>query len=201
MSGELGSDISYFQSLNAAAYPNPFIFIRATFGTYMVDPKFQNFRAQARAKPIPFRAFYHFLTADVDPVTQFNYFAAQVGDIQPGENVIIDDEDYPSTGGLPSRGSVNSFAQLCKNKWGIWPIHYSVLSVGTVLNCPQTDASYGSVNPGGDFWQYTDGAINYTSMPASAGGIGSCDMNRCNGNLADYFLKATPEIKWVSAGG
>lgn len=187
MSGEVGADISYFQNFNAAQYGYPFIFIRATFGVSMIDPQFVNFRNQARAKGIPNRAYYHFLVANVAAQTQFNFFANVVGNLQPGENVMIDDEAYGPTGGLPSVAMVQQFSQLCFNRWGIWPIHYSL--AGRVFSPdPQTNASYSGANPGGDFWQYSDGTYNYTSLPKSAGGIGNCDMNRCNGTLANYFI-------------
>lgn len=188
VAGEVGADISYFQSFNAAAYSYPFIFIRATFGVTMIDPAFAGFRAQARAKGIPNRAYYHFLVANASAQAQFNLFAGQVGDLTPGENVMIDDEAYGPTGGLPSRAMVQQFAQFCHDRWGIWPIHYSLASVGRIDGCPQTNASYSSWNPGGDFWQYSDGVYNYTGLPRSAGGIGNCDMNLCNGTLANCFL-------------
>lgn len=201
MAGEVGADISYFQNFNASQYGYQFIFIRATFGVSMIDPQFVNFRNQARSKGISFRAYYHFLVANVDAQTQFNFFANVVGSLQPGENVMIDDEAYSPTGGLPSAAMVQQFSQLCFNHWGIWPIHYSL--AGRLFQPdPQTNASYSSANPGGDFWQYSDGTYNYTSLPKSAGGIGNCDMNRCNGTLSSYFIGgAAPVQKTPSMGG
>lgn len=199
MAGEVGADISYFQTFNAGGYGYPFIFIRATFGVSLIDPQFANFRSQARNRGIGKRGYYHFLVANVDAQTQFNFFASVVGDLTADENAMVDDESYGPTGGLPSIALATSFAQLCKNRWGIWPIHYS-LAGRTIPNCPQTTAAYGSNNPGSDFWQYTDGVYNYTSMPSSAGGIGSCDMNRCNGTLAGYFLGSGGSVRWVGSG-
>lgn len=192
MAGEIGADISYFQNFNASQYNRPFIFIRASFGTSLKDPKFDNYWAQARAKPVPYRAAYHFLVANVSAQAQFNFFESIVGNLMAGENVMIDDEAYSGTGGLPSRSLVQQFAQLCFNRWGIWPIHYSLASSGRVGSCPQTDASYSATNPGSDLWQYTDGTYNYTGYPSSSPGIGNCDHNVCNGTLANYFLGGAP---------
>lgn len=188
MAGEELADISYYQAFNAAQYNLPAIFIRASFGVSLRDPKFASYWAAAKARGIK-RAAYHFLVANVSADEQFAFFKSimdSVGGVGVDENLMIDDESYAATGGLPSRANVQRFAQLCQAYAGIWPIHYSLTSVGRVLTCAQTDAVYGNTNPGSDFWQHTDGAVG--AQPRSAAGIGACDMNRCNGTLASYFL-------------
>lgn len=85
-------DTSHYNAVDFDALPKLALYItKATQGTSRVDPKFVDYRDEARRVGIPKRVWYHFVTGD-DAETQARFFAATIGALQPGEGVMLDVE-------------------------------------------------------------------------------------------------------------
>lgn len=195
VSGILGPDVSEFQAgvnWQTVGANRIFAFTRATFGTSIIDPTFASYQAGMR-QFVQYRAFYHFLVANIPVAAQASLFCKVVGSLQPGETVMLDWEDYGPTGGLPSATMASTFCSVVERTLGLAQTAMLVYSSASTpaIGRPRIIASYGAApSVAWDFWQYTDGTVNaVTGEPVP--GIGKCDQNVFAGSeaqLANYFL-------------
>ena len=145
-----------------------FVFIKATEGKSMVDPRFSENWQQAKEKGI-IRGAYHFFLPSVSAEDQANHFLAQVdlktGDLPP----VLDVEETSGQSSEVIRKGVSKWVNIVEQKTGITPILYTSPSFygdnlkGIQLDCPIWIAHYNPVNPRlpkgvkkWDFWQYSD---------------------------------------------
>lgn len=168
---------------------------KATQGTVLVDPEFDERRQRALSVDLLWGA-YHFGEGE-DGIQQAEHFLS-VSDPQPGQIMVLDFEPNP-TGPTMTRDQAEAFVGRIQEVTERIPVLYSGQSFlqdlmadlsaeDSILSaCPLWIARYGPNLPVlppmfEDFalWQYTDGAAGL--QPHSVPGVGRCDRNKFNGD-------------------
>jgi lysozyme len=167
---------------------------KATQGTSIIDPKYHERKPAALAAGLWWGA-YHFGIGG-DGTAQAKYFLSVVS---PGPNdlLVLDLENDPS-GASMTLAEAEAFVQYVQAETGRWPGLYGGSYVREILgNNKETPlascwfwlSEYGStphVPPAWEtwtMWQYTDGTVG--PEPHSVAGIGNCDRDMFNGEMAD----------------
>jgi GH25 family lysozyme M1 (1,4-beta-N-acetylmuramidase) len=166
---------------------------KATQGVGYTDPTYQTRRADAARADLLWGA-YHFGTGS-DGVQQADYFLKTVQP-QPTDLLVLDFEAN-AQGPSMTLEEARAFVTHIHDKLGRWPGLYSghyvkeLLGTGTdpvLANCWFWLSQYGptAVVPPNwrnwTLWQYTDGAVG--PEPYSVEGIGRCDRDKFNGDIA-----------------
>ncbi|MCP4654719.1 MAG: hypothetical protein GY856_04780 [bacterium] len=170
---------------------------KATQGTGYVDPTYASRRQQALDAGL-FWGAYHFGDGR-DAETQAAHF---LDTVRPtAQDLLVLDFEANSGGPSMTLDGARSFVSSVHAAVGRWPGLYSgkdikeALGDGTdpvLANCWFWLAQYGStaVVPANwstwTMWQYTDG--NVGPEPHSVAGIGACDRDKFNGDLAALEL-------------
>lgn len=166
---------------------------KASQGTDGRDPMYAINRKKATAAGLLWGA-YHFATG-ADALQQASNFLSAIGD-RTGVLMVLDFEPN-TTGPTMSLDQARKFVTYIKAQTGVWPGLYSGNLIKQTLgnkpdnilnNCWFWLAQYGPhadvpANwPTWTMWQYTDGAVG--EQPHQVNGIGHCDRDRFNGDLA-----------------
>lgn len=166
---------------------------KATQGLTYTDPTYADRKKQAIETGLMWGA-YHFGTGG-DAITQANHFLDVV---QPGPNdLLVLDFEENRQGSTMTLKEAEDFVSYIHEKTGHWPGFYSGKDIKEALgnrtdtlltNCWFWLAQYGpraKVPPAWEtwtMWQYTDG--NFGPEPHEVNGIGKCDRDKFNGDLA-----------------
>jgi lysozyme len=166
---------------------------KATQGLTYTDPTYGDRKKQALGTGLMWGA-YHFGTGG-DPIGQANHFLETV---QPGEKDLLVLDFEKNTGGTTmALKEAEDFVSYIHEKTGRWPGFYSGGDIKKALgnradtilaNCWFWLAQYGpqaevpTAWKTWTMWQYTDGNIG--PEPHSVNGIGNCDRDKFNGNMA-----------------
>lgn len=142
------------------------VILKATQGTYRVDPQFSDFVMRARSKGLLVGA-YHFMTGE-DADEQLDHFLATVEDHRP-MLLCLDYEHNPNAGGQPTPEILAAMCRgMLKRLWRHPVLYGSDKSwLGEVLadpdadpifkNCRKWIARYSAKRPDTpcDIWQFT----------------------------------------------
>lgn len=167
---------------------------KATEGVSFKDKKYSNRKAKWLEMGNLWGS-YHFATRG-SGVEQADFFLSVV---RPSENeLLVLDYERSRGSGLMTISEAEKFVKRIKDETGRWPGLYSGNDIkeqlrnntDTILkNCWLWIAQYGSkptrIPPAWEtwtMWQYTDGSVG--PKPHSVSGIGSCDRDKFNGDLA-----------------
>lgn len=190
-----GIDISHYQNEKGAinfgavkASKKEFCFVKCTEGLTYTDPFYEKNKAGARASGMVFGS-YHFARG-YDAIKEADFFLSKVGEILPGEILILDFE-------INIGDTVNwckKFLDRVTEKAGFRPMLYTNEARVTNFNWkPVVDANYGlwvakyasSVvyvadylqrKPSSGVWPFW--AIwQYSSKASVPGIVGNCDIN------------------------
>jgi lysozyme len=170
---------------------------KATEGVSFVDPLYATNRAAATASGFWWGA-YHFGTGG-DGVAQAEFF---LNAVQPGQNhvLVLDFEanGQRSSMSLAEAAAFVTHIQKTTGRWpGLYGGHYLKGLLGNrrdpvLANCWLWLSQYGPtpVVPSNwetwTLWQYTDGRLG--PPPHEVAGLGPCDRDRFNGDLAGLKL-------------
>ena len=121
-----GVDVSKYQShselvaaINAGAQ---FVIVKATEGTYLVDPMHDSHVATARAMHVPLVGHYHFARHVAQAQAEVEYFLSHAN-VQPGDLVALDEE--AQDGDWPQRlDYVLAFLSYLHQHLGVMPDLY-----------------------------------------------------------------------------
>lgn len=152
--------------------PVKFIFIKATEGASMRDPKFKEYWSEAGARDIQ-RGAYHFFRSSKDGRTQARNFIAAVGEIRHSDLPPALDIETIHRG--CTRKTLNDRAlewlKVVEQHYGRKPVVYTsdsfaknILSDEITENYPVWIAHYGVESPDfedWEYWQFTDRALVY----------------------------------------
>ena len=190
-------DLSHFQTapdfkaVKAAGIVG--VIHKATEGTNYVDPLYFTHRSQAQAAGLWWGA-YHFATGD-NAVAQADYFLSIVKP-SPQDLLVLDFEQNTQGASMTLAGA-EQFVSEVEQALGRWPGFYSGSYIkqllganrsATLANCWFWLSEYGPVAhvppnwPTWTLWQYTDG--NFGPPPHSVPGVGNCDRDQFNGDMA-----------------
>lgn len=137
-----GADISHYQNdagpLNWTALRDagPWFACKATEGVSGVDPYFKFNRQQSRALKFTHRIWYHWLRPDSSPTLQARHFMDVVGELQPGEGIMLDVEQPGVTAAM--------VLEWCAEVWRLWAVFRRPVIIYT-----------GAYVAGGTIWQST----------------------------------------------
>lgn len=191
-----GIDISHHQNdagavdlkkVKAAGYQ--FAFVKCSEGLYYKDPFYTRNKEAARAAGMLFGA-YHFAQSINDPVKEADHFLACVGDLNPGEIVILDWEvDFRDPAGWcmawlkrveeklgfkpmlytgESRVKSIDWKKVVAANYGLWVAKYA----SQLVYIPE----YLQRKPVSDEWPFW--AIwQFSSRAKVPGIVGNCDVN------------------------
>jgi lysozyme len=161
------------------------VILKATQGTYRVDPKFTEYVTRARSKGLEVGA-YHFMTGE-DAKAQLEFFLATVEPYRRSARMVLclDYEHNPNAGGQPTPAILAAMVQGMVKRLGRHPVLYgSDAAINALLKkrgtssfvrtCRRWIARYNDdppVTDRVDIWQYTqEGQIK--------GVKGNVDLNR-----------------------
>lgn len=190
----VGIDISQyqgdvnFQEVKAAG--NTFVFIKATQGITLVDPKYAANMEGARAAGLVVGA-YHFYMTDDDPTLQFGNFSKAVqlkaGDLPP----VVDIEALSKNSRPNIDSDLQTFLDELEKQYGVKPILYSGEKFSNEYltefgDYPLWIAEYGPKEPdlptgwsSWTFWQWSQaGTVDGVS--------GDVDMDRFHGDESQF---------------
>lgn len=153
-------------------YPVKFVFIKASEGAGMKDPKFKTYWEEAGKRDIQ-RGAYHFFRSSKDGTVQANNFISAVGELRHSDLPPVLDIETMHRG--CSRKALNDRAlqwlEAVGSHYGCTPVVYTsddfaknVLSDEIKENYPIWIARYGTREPayeGWRYWQFTDKAFVY----------------------------------------
>lgn len=153
-------------------YPVKFVFIKATEGISMKDPKFREYWNEAGKRDIQ-RGAYHFFRSSKDGEAQARNFIATVGELRHVDMPPVLDIETIHRG--CSRKTLNERAlkwlRTIEKHYGCKPIVYTsdsfasdILAESITAEYPVWIAHYGVDSPdyqGWDYWQFTDCAYVY----------------------------------------
>lgn len=183
--------VSSFATVKAAGIVG--VIHKATQGTSIHDPIYQSRRSAALAAGLWWGA-YHFAEGG-DGVAQANFFLSTVNPT-PTDLLVLDFEQNPS-GASMTLAEAEQFVtrvQSATNRWpGLYGGAYLKQLLGnnqnpTLANCWFWLSEYGPTAhvptnwPTWTMWQYTDGTVG--PPPHSVNGIGNCDRDQFNGDIA-----------------
>lgn len=183
--------VSSFATVKAAGIVG--VIHKATQGTSIHDQQYQNRRSAALAAGLWWGA-YHFAEGG-DGVAQANFFLSMVNPT-PTDLLVLDFEQNPG-GASMTLAEAEQFVTRVQSVTGRWPGLYggSYLKqlLGnnhnpTLANCWFWLSEYGPTArvPANwktwTMWQYTDGTVG--PPPHSVNGIGNCDRDQFNGDIA-----------------
>ena len=168
---------------------------KATQGFRYVDPKYESRRTKALDAGLMWGA-YHFGVGG-DGIAQAQHFLEVVKpDLNLRDLLVLDFEANPS-GSSMSLEEAEEFVEYVQHITGRWPGlyagHYLKEILGnqtdtSLANCWLWFARYGpppkvpAAWTTWTMWQYTDGAVG--DEPHAVAGIGHCDRDKFNGDLA-----------------
>lgn len=128
-----GVDVSHWNQVTSwskvRAAGNEFCFIKATEGTSYLDPTFKVRKDQVRNAGM-LLGVYHFAKA-TNPIAEADWFVSQVGELQPGEIVVLDYETYSLTD--PASWCL-LWIQRVEQKLGFKPLLYTYHGLLTTYN-------------------------------------------------------------------
>lgn len=156
-------------------YPVKFVFIKATEGVSMRDPKFKTYWAEAGERDIQ-RGAYHFFRTSRDGAVQARHFIATVGQLRHDDLPPVLDLETIHRGctyKLLNERALQWLKEVGKH-YGRKPIVYTPDSFARDILCDEIKdnytiwiAHYGVDSPihkGWTYWQFTDRALVY-GMP------------------------------------
>ena len=156
-------------------YPVKFVFIKATEGVSMRDPKFKSYWEEAGRRDIQ-RGAYHFFRTSRDGAAQARNFIAAVGQLRHGDLPPVLDLETIHRGctyKLLNERALQWLKEVEKH-YGRKPIVYTPDSFARDILCDEIKdnytiwiAHYGVDSPihgGWTYWQFTDRALIY-GMP------------------------------------
>lgn len=171
---------------------------KATQGLAYVDPTFTAHRQQMAAQGFTHRLYYGWLSANVDPVAQANFYLATIGALTKGAGCMIDAEEggitaagviawcetveavtrrpvAVYTGAYTAGGTIWQNTQIRTSPFGPRPMHLAAYTTEAKAKALPGVAAYPW-----SAWQYSsDGPV--------PGVVGRCDMNRVD-VVAHYDL-------------
>ncbi len=166
---------------------------KATQGTHFTDARYTERRPLAAAAGLMWGAYHFGVAGDVEQ--QVDHFLAVVKP-QPGDLLVLDFEEN-TAGDSMTLAEAEAFVTRLHDKTGRWPGLYGGQHLKQLLGAQRSTplascwlwlAQYsGTVHlPAAwsrwTMWQYTDGAAG--PEPHIVDGIGACDRDRFNGDLA-----------------
>lgn len=185
-----GLDVSSYQSVidwsQVKASGIDFAYIKATEGTGLVDPRFHENWAAAKAAGL-LRGAYHFFHPSADPVAQAELFKSTVGGFLPGDlPPMLDWEQHEGTPEMEVQNGLVFIQAL-----GISPLLYSYESYFPELGSPQVLAQYplwlANLNPNprvpAPWTKYT--FLQYSDTGSVPGIPDAVDLDLFNGSLAE----------------
>lgn len=133
----LGMDISHFQ--NEIKWKSikedgiNFVYIKATEGADIIDPKFDTNRTEAKNQCI-YRGAYHFYDTGSDPIKQAENFITTIGQLESGDlPPVLDLEEMGITTPITKKNyqkNILQWLQLVEKELQIIPILYTNLNFG-----------------------------------------------------------------------
>jgi lysozyme len=188
-------DLSHWQSISSFAAMKESgvetVILKATQGSYYIDPTFVMRVAAFQAQGIEVRA-YHFMDA-TDPGGQMRHFLAVAGGLK---KLALDVEKNGVSGGTPTVMQAAQAVSELHALSGILPAIYigrygpdgrgTGLPNAVLSRCPLWLPEYGGnpVVPAGwegsgyALWQYTDGVHGVVGDPVAGVVGGRCDLSR-----------------------
>jgi GH25 family lysozyme M1 (1,4-beta-N-acetylmuramidase) len=202
-----GADLSHWNTvtdwnaIKKAGYQ--FCFIKCSQGTSFLDPTYKDRKSKIRGAGMLLGA-YHFANLN-DPKEEADWFLKNVGDLQPGEIVILDYETYQNTD--PASWCL-TWLQRVEEKLGWKPLLYTYHGLLTKYNWKKvSDSNYGlwaaryglqeqepneNYAPATGSWEFY--AIwQYTSRGSVPGVVGYTDLNTTKMSLATLKKYGAPE--------
>lgn len=192
-----GIDVSYWQGPDidwdrVATTDNKYVFIRASYGTTLVDKYFaRNWKEAERVGLL--RGAYHFFLPGRDPIVQADLFLKTMGPLKPGDlPPVLDVEDADGVGPAAFATAIRKWVNRVREVTGVMPIIYTryyfwreqLADSDEWADAPLWTAHYTKECPlspdpwsSWDFWQYSD-------TGRTAGISGNVDQNIFNGSLA-----------------
>lgn len=145
------------------------VILKATQGTYRIDPMFEEYAQRAQSVGLQIGA-YHFMTGE-DATKQLDWFLAAVEEFRPLV-LCLDYEGNPNPGGDPTPSVLSSMVRGMVKRLSRHPVLYGSdgAMLGPLLRDPKSDplfkkcrrwiARYGPKPPKTpcDIWQFTDKA-------------------------------------------
>ncbi|GMV30950.1 MAG: hypothetical protein AMXMBFR59_30750 [Rhodanobacteraceae bacterium] len=166
---------------------------KATQGAGYVDPTYAARQAQARTAGLRWGA-YHFGDGS-DPQTQADHFLATAN--PAAGDLLVLDVEQDTQGTSMTLAQAEAFVQAVFQRAGRWPGVYGGSYLRQLLGSSTTSvlgkcwlwvSEYASqpviapLWPQWTLWQYTDGSAG--PNPHSVAGVGNCDRDMYNGDLA-----------------
>jgi lysozyme len=168
---------------------------KATAGTNQQDNMYPVNREKALAAGLLWGA-YHWGVGDADPADQVKYFLDYA---QPDAQTLLALDYEPNVTRTHRLGpdmtpdQATEFVTRINDTQGAFPVLYTGMAMAARIpalpQCPLWWARYANAPigvppawPSWTLWQYTDGAVG--PLPHSVNGIGNCDRDQFNGDLA-----------------
>ena len=190
-------DLSHFQDVTSWADVKADgiegVINKCTQGTGFVDPTYSERQSAAKAAGLLWGA-YHF--GEGGDGTQQAQFFLQHATPAAGDLLVLDFEQN-TQGASMTLAEAEQFVSYLQGQTGRWPVLYGGSYLieqlngapnATLSSCPLWIAAYDANPalppgwPSWTLWQYTDG--QHGNGPYSVNGVGTCDRDQFNGDLA-----------------